>query len=196
MWPEHSIKAAARRGRKRRYVTALQVSPRDGEGSGKHLYLKSTLSTAPLSEPWQAALSEERADIRKPPHAEYTPHPNPLPTHLFSCESGTSLWWLFYQRSCPSRGEVGGPRRMTLIFWKQSVQYWSVGMSGLWHGLIYWTREGSLFPVIPELIALTFTTHVLQFCVDAHTRTCDFTVHRLSAKRKIRQMYRIQYLEK
>lgn len=28
----------------------LQVSPNDGEGSGKHLYLKSTLSTVPLSE--------------------------------------------------------------------------------------------------------------------------------------------------
>lgn len=29
---------------------SLQVSPSDGEGSGKHLYLKSTLSTVPLSE--------------------------------------------------------------------------------------------------------------------------------------------------
>lgn len=28
----------------------MQVSPSDGEGSGKHLYLKSTLSTVPLSE--------------------------------------------------------------------------------------------------------------------------------------------------
>lgn len=49
------------------------------------------------------------------------------------------------------------PRRMTLIFWKQSVQYWSAGMSSPWHGLIYWTWKGSLFPVIPELITLTFT---------------------------------------
>lgn len=49
------------------------------------------------------------------------------------------------------------PGRMTLIFWKQSVQYWSVGMSCLWHGLIYCAQEGSLFPVVPELIALTFT---------------------------------------
>lgn len=29
---------------------SMQVSPSDGEGSGKHLYLKSTLSTVPLSE--------------------------------------------------------------------------------------------------------------------------------------------------
>lgn len=61
---------------------------------------------------------------------------------------------------------------MTLIFWKQSVQYWSVGMSCLWHGLIYCAQEGSLFPVVPELIALTFTTLSCHTPPASRGRTC------------------------
>lgn len=80
------------------------------------------------------------------------------PRHsLFRSGSGTLYGDCFI--SVPVSPPGGrGPGRMTLIFWKQSVQYWSVGMSCLWHGLIYCTQEGSLFPVIPELIALTFPT--------------------------------------
>lgn len=43
----------------------LQVSPSDGEGPGKHLYLKSTLSTAPLSE-WSKWLLAHTLTSGKP----------------------------------------------------------------------------------------------------------------------------------
>lgn len=176
----------------------LQVFPCNGEGSGKHLYLKSTLSTLVLSEhsleqcvcvggagdggrgggaAWGVSRSEQ---VTLRTHAD---NEGASRTH----SSAASLEPLYGDcfisvPLCPLGGR--GPGRMTLIFWKQSVQYWSVRMSSLWHGLIYWTWEGSLFPVIPELIAVTFTAavghavcvHTSRWArfvyVHTHTHTC------------------------
>lgn len=94
------------------------------------------------------------------------------PRHsLFRHGSETLYGDCFISAPVPPPGSWG-PWRMTLIFWKQSVQYWSVGMSCLWHGLIYCAQEGSLFPVVPELIALTFTTLSCHTPPASRGRTC------------------------
>lgn len=136
----------------------LQVSPSDGE------------------ELWQTFISQihfiDRAAVRKEhvalcTHADTGEAPSSPPAMRLEPLYGDCFI------SGPVHPQGGwGPRRMTLIFWKQSVQYWSVGMSSPWHGLIYWTWEGSLFPVIPEPVSLTFTRRSCDCAVCTHKYEC------------------------
>lgn len=84
-------------------LTGMKVSSSDGEGSGKHLYLKSTLSTVAPSERGERPWGDWRGGGW---FSAYTLTRKEALRHslLFQPWVWNSLWWLFYQRSCPSPG--------------------------------------------------------------------------------------------